>query len=144
VLEIRARLSKSPCIPRHLPVAGTYVAAEAFLPMAMENDVPMTSIAPQDTDLGRLLDPARHFDRPQDVLADATLDLGEKRAILSSWASDACAVESMPALRKPPGVKAPITFEEIMDALQALDGADPLQGAEPGRNRCGGPHRVGA
>ncbi|WP_292210827.1 hypothetical protein [Mesorhizobium sp.] len=110
----------------------------------MERDVPTISMAPEDPDLSRLLDPARHFDRPQDVLADATLDVGEKRAILSSWASDAGAVESMPALRKPPGAKAPIAFEEIMDALQALDGAGPSQGAGAGRSRHGGPHRVGA
>ncbi|WP_206072764.1 hypothetical protein [Mesorhizobium temperatum] len=108
----------------------------------MEREAATISIAPEYPDLSRLLDPARHFDRPQDVLADATLDVGEKRAILSSWASDACTVESMPALRKPPGAKAPITFEEIMDALQALDGAGPSQGA--GRSRHGGPHRVDA
>ncbi|WP_432612812.1 hypothetical protein [Mesorhizobium mediterraneum] len=50
----------------------------------------------------------------------------------------------MPALRKPPGAKAAIAFEEIMDALQALDGAGPSQGAGAGRSRHGGPHRVGA
>ncbi|MER8440390.1 hypothetical protein NKH36_17060 [Mesorhizobium sp. M1312] len=77
-------------------------------------------MAPDDFDLSRLFDPARYFDRPQDVLADATLDVGEKRAILSSWASDACAVESMPALRKPPSAKAPITFEEIMTRCRHL------------------------
>nr|WP_287329662.1 hypothetical protein [Mesorhizobium sp.] len=102
--------------------------------MAMERDEP---------DLSRLLDPARHFDHPRDVLADATIDVDEKRAILSSWASDACAVESMPALRKPPGAKAPIAFEEIMDALQALDGAGPSQGAGAGRSRRSGHHRIG-
>jgi hypothetical protein len=42
-------------------------------------------------------------------------------AILSSWASDACAVESRTALRRPPGVPAPVTFDEVMDALMRLD-----------------------
>jgi hypothetical protein len=63
------------------------------------------SLVPETSDLAldRLLSPARHFRHPEDVLNDDTLDLQEKRAILSSWASDACAVESVPALRRPPG-----------------------------------------
>nr|WP_295463164.1 hypothetical protein [Mesorhizobium sp.] len=81
------------------------------------------SLAPRSDDpaLDRLLSPGRHFDHPHDVLRDGTLDLAEKRAILSSWASDACAVESMPALRKPPGARQPISFDSIMDALRRLD-----------------------
>ena len=81
------------------------------------------SLAPETSDLSldRLLSPARHFKHPDDVLSDATLDLQEKRAILSSWASDACAVESMPALRQPPGAEQPISFDQIMDALRQLD-----------------------
>ncbi|ESX90396.1 hypothetical protein X754_25035 [Mesorhizobium sp. LNJC403B00] len=39
-----------------------------------------------------MLHPARHFKHPHDVLADVALDDQEKRAILSPWASDACAV----------------------------------------------------
>jgi hypothetical protein len=65
--------------------------------------------------------PACHFRHPHDVIADETLDLQEKRAILSSWASDACAVESMPALRQPPGGSEPVSFDQIMDALRRLD-----------------------
>jgi hypothetical protein len=75
-----------------------------------------------DVALDRLLLPARHFRDPGDVLADQTLDLQAKRAILSSWASDACAVESMPALRRPPGSSVPVSFDQIMDALRRLDG----------------------
>jgi hypothetical protein len=80
------------------------------------------SLVPETSDiaLDRLLVPARHFRHPDDVLADHTLDLQEKRAILSSWASDACAVESMPALRQPPGGE-PVSFDQIMDALMRLD-----------------------
>ncbi|MEJ6784922.1 hypothetical protein [Aminobacter sp. Piv2-1] len=82
------------------------------------------SLAPEANDLAldRLLSPARHYKHPDDLLRDGTLDLYEKRAILSSWASDACAVESMPALRQPPGVKQPISFDCIMHALRRLDG----------------------
>jgi hypothetical protein len=89
-----------------------------------------TSFAPvgaeaPDVFLDRLLHPARHFKRPQDVL-DMTLDAQEKRAILSSWASDACAVESVPALRMPSGVTQPVSFDAIMDALRQLDQGETL------------------
>lgn len=83
----------------------------------------IASLAPETSDLAldRLLSPSRFFKHPDDVLKDDTLDLQEKRAILSSWASDACAVESMPALRQPPGAEQPISFDQIMDALCRLD-----------------------
>jgi hypothetical protein len=81
------------------------------------------SLVPETTDLelDRLLSPASHFNHPNDVLKDETLDLSEKRAILSSWASDACAVEALPALRQPPGAKQPVSFDQIMEALCRLD-----------------------
>jgi len=68
------------------------------------------SLVPETSDLAldRLLSPAKHFRHPDDVLKDDTLDIQEKRAILSSWASDACAVESVPALRRPPGAEQPV------------------------------------
>lgn len=72
-------------------------------------------------DLHALLRPAGAFSHPTDVVRDADLTLNEKRAILASWASDACAVDSAPALRiSPPGSK-PVTFDDVMDALRALD-----------------------
>lgn len=81
------------------------------------------SLVPETSDLAldRLLSPARHFSHPDEVLKDDTLDIQEKRAILSSWASDACAVESVPALRRPPGAEQPVSFDQIMDALCRLD-----------------------
>jgi hypothetical protein len=84
-----------------------------------------------DFELDRLLNPAAVFDHPRDVLNDPDLTRQEKRAILSSWASDACAVESSPTLRHPPGAKAPISFEEIVEALRSLDD-------DPTRPRPGG------
>ena len=91
----------------------------------MERAIPtiIPSIAPDTSDLflDRLIHPARFFSSPEDVLRDDTLDIHEKRAILSSWASDACAVESIPALRKPPGATRPVSFDAIMDALRSLD-----------------------
>ena len=66
------------------------------------------------------LHPSRVFQRPADVVNDPDLSLNEKRAILASWASDACAVEAAPALRKAPSGRT-VQFDEIMDALRSLD-----------------------
>lgn len=74
-----------------------------------------------DAEVDQLLHPSRHYARPADVVADSLLTVDERRAILASWASDACAVESNPPLRRPPLAAAPVTFDEIMDALSALD-----------------------
>lgn len=73
-------------------------------------------------DLDDLLHPAQAFSHPSDVVNDPDLTVNEKRAILASWASDACAVESVPALRRAPtqGGK-PVAFDDVMDALRALD-----------------------
>jgi len=72
-------------------------------------------------DLDALLHPARAFAHPNDVLADPALTLQEKRAILASWASDACAVEAAPALRCLPGGSRHVSFDDVMDALMELD-----------------------
>ncbi len=67
-----------------------------------------------------LLHPARAFAHPKDVVDDPDLTLNEKRAILASWASDACAAEPNPTLRLAAnGNRA--TWDEIMDALTELD-----------------------
>lgn len=81
------------------------------------------SFAPETDDmaLDRLFAPARFFDHPSDVLAAPDLDISAKRAILAAWASDACAVDSMPAFRKSPGAKRVVTFDEVMDALRSVD-----------------------
>ena len=71
-------------------------------------------------DITTLLHPARAFARPTDVVNDHDLTLSEKRAILAAWASDACAVEANPGLRRAPG-QSTASFDEIMDALRELD-----------------------
>jgi hypothetical protein len=53
---------------------------------------------------------------------DSSLSTSEKRAILASWASDASAIASCPALRAPLSLKAPVTIDEILEALCELDG----------------------
>jgi hypothetical protein len=73
-------------------------------------------------DLDDLLHPAQAFSHPAEVVNDPDLKLSEKRAILASWASDACAVESVPELRGAPvngGMY--VAFDDVMDALRALD-----------------------
>ena len=71
-------------------------------------------------DFDGLVHPSQVFEHPRDVLSDPDLSLNEKRAILASWASDACAIEAAPALRKTPSGRV-VSFDEIMDAMRALD-----------------------
>lgn len=75
----------------------------------------------KDFDINRLLYPGEAFSHPTEVLADADLTRNEKRAILASWASDACAVEAMPELRSAPNGST-VKFDDIMQALRELDG----------------------
>lgn len=81
----------------------------------------MSEINRKDFDLDSLLHPAGAFRTPMDVVADPDLTMQEKRAILAFWASDACAVEAAPDIRKPTAGPV-IRFDEIMDALKELDG----------------------
>jgi hypothetical protein len=73
-----------------------------------------------DIDIDDLLHPAQAFGHPSEVLNDPDLTLNEKRAILASWASDACAIEAAPELRSN-WRGAPVRFDEIMEALRTLD-----------------------
>jgi hypothetical protein len=61
------------------------------------------------------------FSSPQDVLAHPVLGTSDKRSILASWASDACAVENLPNWRRLPETGALLPLDDILDALQALD-----------------------
>jgi len=72
-------------------------------------------------DLNALLHPGSVFDHPRDVLADTSLSRAEKRAILASWASDAAAVASCPALRAAPGASTVVSIDDILEALSSLD-----------------------
>ena len=71
-------------------------------------------------DIDDLLHPARAFSHPMDVVRDGDLTSYEKRAILSSWASDACAVQDVPELRQLSGMGR-VRFDDVMDALRELD-----------------------
>ena len=68
-----------------------------------------------------LLHPAQAFEHPSHVVNDPDLTFNEKRAILASWASDACALEAVPHLRCAPGAKRPVLYDEVMEAVRTLD-----------------------
>jgi hypothetical protein len=97
---------------------------------------PTTAFEGNVFDINALLHPGTIFDRPRDVLAHPSLSVSEKRAILASWASDASAIASCPALRAPAGLKAPVTIDEILEALCELDGGPRHRpGGKPNRLR---------
>src|ERR1700730_18023932 len=80
----------------------------------------MTDRTDDTFSLDQLLHPANAFEHPREVVDEPELTLNEKRAILASWASDACAIEAAPELRARPRVS-PVRFDDIMDALRTLD-----------------------
>jgi hypothetical protein len=83
-------------------------------------------------DLEELLHPAHAFGHPSEVVNDPDLTLNEKRAILASWASDACAIEAAPDLRVgPDGIR--VRFDDIMEALRTLDSQ--ASGAKTAKHR---------
>ena len=83
---------------------------------------PTTATHDNVFDFQALLHPGTVFERPKDVVSHPDLTLAEKRAILASWASDASAIASCPALRAPQGLKAPVSIDAILEALCELDG----------------------
>ena len=63
---------------------------------------------------------AAAFNHPDDVLSHPGLTVGEKRAVLASWASDAHAVDDMPWLRQLDcGARMPLS--DVLSALRSLD-----------------------
>jgi hypothetical protein len=87
-------------------------------------------------DLNAILHPGSVYDHPRDVVADQTISIGEKRAILASWASDAASVASNPALRELPGLHRIVTVDEVLEALSVLDhGPKGPPGGKPMRTK---------
>jgi hypothetical protein len=70
-------------------------------------------------EMTELLHPAEAFGHPMDVLDDCDLTSYEKRAILSSWAADACAVKDGPEPNRT--IDGAVTFDDIVDALRVLE-----------------------
>jgi hypothetical protein len=98
---------------------GFIIARTASSFLFEENLMTDRKVTKSEFDLNSLLHPAQAFSHPSDVVNDVDLTLNEKRAILASWASDACAVEAAPALRTTPA--GTVRFDDVMDALRALD-----------------------
>jgi len=71
--------------------------------------------------LERGVRPAVGFQDPVDVVKDPHLTLQDKREILSSWASDASAVQDEPRLRWLLGTVEPVPLDEVRAALKRLD-----------------------
>jgi hypothetical protein len=83
--------------------------------------------------LQRWLRPAVGFSHPSDVLKDPGLDGAEKRAILSSWASDASSVRDEPTLRWLLGTPEPVPLADVREALARLDLWEATATREQGR-----------
>jgi len=80
----------------------------------------MTDRSDERFELNDLLHPASAFEHPSEVVSDPDFTLNEKRAILASWASDACTLEAgTQSTRRPK--RLPVRFDDIMDALRTLD-----------------------
>lgn len=71
-------------------------------------------------ELDSLLDPSSAFGHPSEVVNDPDLTINEKRAILSAWASDACASEVAPHMRSA-ATRGLVPWDDIIDALRSLD-----------------------
>jgi hypothetical protein len=99
-----------------------FVARLPFLVNEKEETMRPTTANDNIFDFNALLRPDTVFDHPQDVVRHPDLTLAEKRAILASWASDASAMASCPAMRAPSGLRKPVTIDDILDALCDLDG----------------------
>jgi hypothetical protein len=104
---------------------------------------PTTAFSDNVVDLNVILHPSTAFEHPRDVVCHPTLSLSEKRAILASWASDASAIASCPCLRAPKGLRAPVTIDEILDALcagrrSAASAGRQTHASSVGRTPCSG------
>lgn len=89
--------------------------------MTNKNSLSSKNAFPPPFGVASFLHPANAYSHPSDVLRDTDLTLGEKRAILAAWTSDACAVEAAPSLRSAPGGAGPVAVDDIFEALSELD-----------------------
>jgi hypothetical protein len=103
-----------------------------FLEAVLERTLPdRLGAGPRDThqaqttsaEINALLHPADAFAHPMDVVEDCDLTAYEKRAILSSWAADACSLRDPPELNRSSHAAA-VSFDDILDALRILGVAE--------------------
>lgn len=88
------------------------------------------------TALERGVRPAVGFQNPDEVVKDPHLAFRDKREILSSWASDASAVQDEPRLRWLLGAVEPVPPEEVRAALKRLDAMEAGHGLVVHSNRA--------
>ncbi|GJD60278.1 hypothetical protein MPEAHAMD_0414 [Methylobacterium frigidaeris] len=93
-----------------------------------------------------LVAPGDVFRHPRELLAHPRLSRAEKRAILASWASDACALENAPGLRCLVGCRAePVPVDAVLGALAELDrGSSRREAVTPATRRRPSQRRSGA
>jgi len=75
----------------------------------------------KEFDLDILLHPAGAYRTPMEIVNDPDITVQEKRAVLCSWACDACAPEATSEPRQITSTEA-VSFDDILDALKCLDG----------------------
>lgn len=94
-------------------------------------------------DMIALLHPADAFSHPMDVVEDCDLTPYEKRAILSSWVADACAVKDLrDSSRSCHGTA--VSFDDILDALRVLNSESELPAeARPQSSQRSGRKKTG-
>jgi hypothetical protein len=73
------------------------------------------------TAVERGIRPAVGFHHPLEVLKDPHLSIRDKREILSSWASDASAVQDEPWMRWLLGTPEPVPLQDVREALDRLE-----------------------
>ena len=95
-------------------------------------------------DLNAILHPGSVYDHPRDVVEDPALSIGEKRAILASWASDAASVASNPALRELPGSDRPSPSTRFWKRSRAGPPSEGASGRQAGPDEIGLANRLAA
>ena len=104
------------------------ILREAF-PDRLSALLPRIEGRTETLEMAALLHPAGAFGHPMDVVDDCDLTSYEKRAILSSWAADACAVPGGPSR---PVQDSVVSFDDILDALQLVE-SEPEPAADRGK-----------
>jgi hypothetical protein len=111
-----ATQDRPPSAPSAAPRKGKDKTGEKTMRLATSYEAICKAALPR-----LCLRPAVGFSHPTDVIRDPHLDLQEKRTILSSWASDASAVEDEPTQRWLLGTPGPVPYSEVRHALAELD-----------------------
>jgi hypothetical protein len=98
------------------------LAYPVIMASTAQENYPQTREEPSDSALeSSLALKVMDYAHPREVVQDDRLAPSDKRAILSAWASDACAVESRPGFRWLRGTPGPVLVDHVLAALRTLD-----------------------